>query len=73
MGKGSKSYSAAKGSYIQNRMNEGRSNSQARREWNSKHDLDYLAGNYTAPISGENVDRSQDSPMQDYAQTSDDL
>lgn len=73
MGKGSKSYSASKGSYIQSRMNEGRSNSQARREWNRDHDFNHLAGNYTGTISGENVDRSQDSPMQDYAQTSEDI
>ena len=41
MGKGKNSYSATKGTFIQNRMNEGISNKSARREWNKNHDMDY--------------------------------
>lgn len=72
MSKG-KSYSAAKGQYIQGRMNEGRSNDQARREWNRDHDFNHISGKSTETPYGENIDRSEDSPMQDYAGTSEDL
>lgn len=76
------SYSSAKGRYVQQKMNEGYSNSKARQIWKRSDErkqypseFEHImnkAGGDTREVT-DNIDRDYNSPWQDYAGTSDDL
>lgn len=70
-----KYYSGAKGEFVQTRMNEGRTNKQAHSDWKKSIERqEYTENIPTGSIgNGDHIDRSYNSPMQDWAETSDDL
>lgn len=72
-------YAGIKGKFIQDKMNEGLTNKQAHSAWKNsdqKKELDATSWDKfpmgTIDDRG-NIDRSYDSPWQDYAETADDL
>jgi len=71
-----KNYSTTKSQFVQKRMNEGKSNQQARKEWTKSDERKQFNEFDNIPEfkgNGDNIDRSYGSPMQDWAETSDDL
>jgi 3-hydroxy-3-methylglutaryl CoA synthase len=71
-----KYYSGAKGEFVQDRMKDGRTNKQAHSDWKkSEERKEYTERNDYAGYTGngDNIDRSYNSLMQDWAETSDDL
>lgn len=73
-------YSGVKGTYILQRMKEGKTNDQARKMWKRSEEAKqfkfsgYPERNGLPGINdGVFIDRSYDSPWQDYAHTADDL
>lgn len=73
---GKNSYSAVKGRFIQARLNEGFDKKKANKQWcksTEKKAFDLYPGNVTIEDFRGNVDRSHESPMQDWAETSEDF
>ncbi len=70
-----KPYSTAKSQFVQNKMNEGRTNKQAHKDWKKSDERKQY--NEWDKYSDHNVDtdpidRNPNSIMQDWAETEDD-
>lgn len=67
-----KYYSGAKGEFVQKRMNEGRTNKQARQDWKKSDEKKHYIERDHGEAGYDSIDRSHNSPMQDWAQTEED-
>lgn len=69
----SKNYSTTKSQFMQNQINQGATKSERTSAWHSSEEKQSFEHSGKGSIHGDNVDRSYESPMQDWAGTSDDL
>lgn len=73
---GKNNYSAVKGRFVQDKINDGLTKRQANNKWGKSEEKKNFDKQYPRPYLGEfrgNVDRSNESPMQDWAETSEDF
>lgn len=74
-----KTYAGAKGQFVDNKMKEGMTNKQAHSAWKNsdqKKEFDQQKGSNDAEDTRQNtsnIDRSYESPWQDWADTADDF
>ena len=75
-----RTYSSVKGAFVDKKMKEGMTNQQARNAWKKSSERKEIEGPYpwmrlagSGNCDGVNIDRSFNSPWQDYAHTSDDI
>jgi hypothetical protein len=75
-------YSGAKGRFVQEKMKQGVSKDKARQMWKKSEERKEFPSHFEYEMNKagrdnrtvtDNIDRSYDSPMQDWAETSDDL
>lgn len=75
-------YAGAKGKFVQQSMKDGKTNEQARQAWKksqerklfpSSREHDFIKAGNDSRIVTDNIDRTYDSPMQDWAETSEDF
>jgi hypothetical protein len=72
MSKG-KGYAATKGQFVQKMMNDGATKNQINNAWHKSEQKASFNNNGDSDDDGSDIDRSYDSPWQDWAETSDDL